>query len=47
MATALARRPETGDGSAQAAVIISAVTEYLRPATMRGVGICRVASLGQ
>ena len=36
MATPLARRPEPGDGSPQAAVSISAVTEYLLPATMRG-----------
>src|SRR6476646_7842594 len=39
MATPLARRPEPGDGSPQAAVTISAVTEYLLPATMRGVAV--------
>ena len=46
MATPLARRPEPGDGSAQAAVTISAVTEYLLPATMRGVAVQAVAALG-
>jgi hypothetical protein len=37
MATPVPRRPEPGDGSDQAAVTISAVTEYLLPATMRGI----------
>jgi hypothetical protein len=37
MATPPARRPEPGDGSPQAAVTISAVTEYLLPTTMRGI----------
>jgi hypothetical protein len=37
MATPLARRPEPGDCSPQAAVSISAVTEYLLPATTRGI----------
>ena len=37
MATPLARRPEPGDGSPQAAVTISSVSEYLLPATMRGI----------
>lgn len=46
MATPLARHPEPGDGSAQAAVTISAVTEYLLPATMRGVAVQAVAALG-
>src|SRR5882724_1745791 len=46
MATPLARRPEPGDGSPQAAVTISAVTEYLLPATMRGVAVQAVAALG-
>ena len=46
MATPLARRPEPGDGSAQAAVTISAVTEYLLPATMRGVAAQAMAALG-
>ena len=46
MATPLARRPEPGDGSPQAAVTISAVTEYLLPATMRGVAVQAAAALG-
>ena len=46
MATPLARRPEPGDGSPQAAVTISAVTEYLLPATMRGVAAQAMAALG-
>ena len=46
MATPLSRRPEPGDGSAQTAVTISAVTEYLLPATMRGVAVQAVAALG-
>ena len=46
MATPLARRPEPGDGSPQAAVSISAVTEYLLPATMRGVTAQAMAALG-
>src|SRR5260370_10903311 len=46
MATPLARRPEPGDGSAQTAVTISAVTEYLLPATMRGIAVQAVAALG-
>jgi hypothetical protein len=46
MATPLARRPEPGDGSPQTAVTISAVTEYLLPATMRGVAVQAVAALG-
>jgi hypothetical protein len=46
MATPLSRRPERGDGSAQAAVTISAVTEYLLPATMRGITAQAAAALG-
>ena len=46
MATPLSRRPERGDGSAQAAVTISAVTGYLLPATMRGITAQAVAALG-
>jgi len=46
MATPLSRRPEPGDGSAQAAVTISAVTEYLLPATVRGMTAQAVAALG-
>lgn len=46
MATPLSRRPEPGDGSAQAAVTISAVTKYLLPATMRGITAQAVAALG-
>jgi SPW repeat len=46
MATPLARRPEPGDGSPQAAVTISAVTEYLLPATKRGIAAQAVAALG-
>ena len=46
MATPLARRPEPGDGSPQAAVSISSVTEYLLPATMRGIAVQAVAALG-
>ena len=46
MATPLARRPEPGDGSAQAAVTISAVTEYLLPATRRGIAAQAMAALG-
>ena len=45
MATPLARRPEPGDGSPQAAVSISSVTEYL-PATMRGIAAQAMAALG-
>src|ERR1700739_357974 len=45
MATPLARRPEPGDGSPQAAMTISAVTEYLLPATMRGVAVQAVTAL--
>ena len=45
MAAPLARRPEPGDGSAQAAVSISAVTVYLLPATTRGVPVQAVAAL--
>ena len=44
MATALPRRPEPGDGSPQAAVSMSAVTEYLLPATMRGVAVQAAAA---
>src|SRR2546425_932095 len=46
MATPLSRLPEPGDGSAQAAVTISAVTEYLLPATMRGIAAQAMAALG-
>jgi hypothetical protein len=46
MATPLARRPEPGDGSPQAAVTISSVTEYLLPATMRGIAAQAMAALG-
>jgi len=46
MATPLSRLPEPGDGSSQAAVTISAVTEYLLPATMRGIAVQAVAALG-
>ena len=46
MATPLSRLPEPGDGSPQAAVTISAVTEYLLPATMRGVAVQAAAALG-
>src|SRR5260370_4960032 len=46
MATPLARRPEPGDGSPQAAVSISAVTESLLPATMRGLAAQAMAALG-
>jgi hypothetical protein len=46
MATPLSRRPEPGDGSPQAAVTISAVTEYLLPATMRGLAAQAMAALG-
>ena len=46
MATPLARRPEPGDGSVQAAVTISAVTEYLLPTTMRGVAAQAMPALG-
>ena len=46
MATPLSRLPEPGDGSPQAAVNISAVTEYLLPATMRGVAAQAMAALG-
>ncbi len=46
MATPLARRPEPGDGSPQAAVSISSVTEYLLPATMRGIAVQAMAALG-
>ncbi len=43
MATPLSRLPEPGDGSPQAAVTISAVTEYLLPATMRGIAVQAMA----
>ena len=46
MATPLARRPEPGGGSPQAAVTISAVTEYLLPATRRGLAAQAMAALG-
>ena len=46
MATPLARRPEPGGGSPQAAVSISSVTEYLLPATMRGIAVQAMAALG-
>jgi SPW repeat len=46
MATPLARRPEPGDGSPQAAVTISAVTEYLLPTTRRGLAVQAMAALG-
>jgi hypothetical protein len=46
MATPLLHHPEPGDGSAQAAVTISAVTEYLLPGTVRGVTAQAVAALG-
>jgi hypothetical protein len=46
MATPLSRLPEPGDGSPQAAVSISSVTEYLLPATMRGVAAQAMAALG-
>ena len=46
MATPLSRLPEPGDGSPHTAVSISAVTEYLLPATMRGVAVQAVAALG-
>jgi hypothetical protein len=45
MATPFARQPESGDGSPQTAVTISAVTEYLLPATMRGISAQAVAAL--
>ena len=45
MATPLSRLPEPGDGSPQAAVTISAVTEYLLPATMRGVAALALSVL--
>ena len=46
MATPLARRPEPGDGSAQGAVSIASVTEYLLPATMRGLAAQAMGALG-
>jgi hypothetical protein len=46
MATPLARRPESGDGSPQAAVSIASVTEYLLPATMRGLAAQAMGALG-
>ena len=46
MAVPLSRRLEPGDGSPQAAVTISAVTEYLLPTTMRGVATQAFAALG-
>src|ERR1700752_644298 len=46
MATPLSRQPDFGDGSPQAAVTISAVTEYLLPATMRGIAAQAMAALG-
>ncbi len=46
MATPLSRLPEPGDGSPQAAVSISSVTEYLLPATMRGIAAQAMAALG-
>jgi len=39
-------RPEPGDGSPQAAVSISAVTEYLLPATVRGVAVQAAVTVG-
>src|SRR5260370_5928344 len=45
MATPLSRLPEPGDGPAQAAVSISAVTECLLPATMRGIATQAMAAL--
>ena len=47
MATPLSRLPEPGDGSPQAAVSISAVTEYLLPATMRGIAAQAMAALAE
>jgi hypothetical protein len=46
MATPLARRPEPGDGSPQTAVTIAAVTEYLLPASRRGLAAQATAALG-
>ena len=46
MATPLSRLPEPGDGSPQAAVSISSATEYLLPATMRGIAAQAMAALG-
>src|SRR5437588_2125014 len=46
MATPLSRLPEPGDGSPQAAVTISSVTDYLLPATMRGAAAQAMAALG-
>src|SRR6201982_703705 len=46
MATPLARRPEPGDGSPQAAVTIASVTEYLLPVTRRGIAAQAMAALG-
>ena len=46
MATPLARRPEPGDGSPQTAVTISTVSEYVLPATVRGIAAQAVAALG-
>src|SRR6201989_103053 len=46
MATPLSRRPEPGDGSPQAAVTISSVTEYLLPATRRGIAAQAMAARG-
>src|SRR5260370_40516919 len=46
MATPLSRLPEPGDGSPQAAVTISSVTEYLLPATRRGIAAQAMAALG-
>jgi hypothetical protein len=46
MATPLARRPEPGDGSPQTAVTIAAVTEYLLPASRRGLAAQAMAALG-
>jgi hypothetical protein len=46
MATPLARRPEPGDDFPQTAVTVSAVTDYLLPATMRGIAAEMFAALG-
>jgi hypothetical protein len=45
MATPLSRRPEPGDGSPQSTVSISSVTEYVLPATRRGVAAQAMAAL--
>ena len=46
MATSLPRQPDYSDGSPQAAVTISAVTDYLLPATRRGLAAQAMAALG-